>query len=606
MKQKLPSVQRIVDGARGVLARFPLAILISLVGTASALVLVEESQQPLFEKLFFCALLGLPLILAVYLYEERHGKVNKYILEGIALLALVGYFFTLPEEMHIVSGIRFALLWLAVHLLVAFSPFIGRGEINGFWQYNRTLLLRIILSGLYSAVLYTGIAIALAAIDALFSVNINFKTYSRVFIVIVGLFNTFFFLAGLPERLEDLEQDDDYPKQLKVFTQFVLLPLVTIYLGILYAYMFKIIVEWNLPKGWVSYLVISFSTAGILSLLLIYPIRNLEENKWISTFAKFFYLALFPLVVLLFVAIGVRIQEYGITENRYLVILLALWLAGNALYFLLSKAKNIKVIPISLCLLAFLCSFGPWGVFSVAAMSQKRQFEEILLSENRLKDGKFDADTSKTFNTASEERLRSVLNFMAEREQLDMLQPYFEQKFDFLDSDSSNNRYTRHYLFADRVALMLGFSDQYNYEVDGQRYFNANIAAEHVIESAGYEYLLFQNIYEQAQDGTQKLTPPNGLPELAGLHTNFAQGANTVELINTQGETLIEIPLDVFLAQVQKTEKERYQLSPAEMTLEHQNQAYKVKLVFQNLNLVSLQGKDKIQNASVFFLIHRL
>ncbi len=153
---------------------------------------------------------------------------------------------------------------------------------------------------------------------------------------------------------------------------------------------------------------------------------------------------------------------------------------------------------------------------------------------------------------------------------------------------------------------MLGFSSQYNYEVDGQRYFNANIAAEYVIESAGYEYLLFQNIYEQAQEETQKLTPPNGLPELAGLHTNFAQGANTIELVNPQGETLIEIPLDVFLAQVQKTEKERYQLNPAEMTLEHQNKAYKVKLVFQNLNLVSLQGKDKIQNASVFFLIHRL
>lgn len=606
MKQRLPSLQRIIAGARTVLVRFPLAILISLVGTASALVLIDEQQQPLFEKLFFSALLGLPLILAVYLYEERHGKVNKYILEGIALLALVGYFFTLPEEMHIVSGIRFGLLWLTVHLLVAFSPFIGHGEINGFWQYNRTLLLRIILSGLYSAVLYTGITIALAAIDALFAVSIGFKTYSRVFVVIAGVFNTFFFLAGLPERLEDLEKDDDYPKQLKVFTQFVLLPLVTLYLGILYAYVLKIVVEWNLPQGWVSYLVISFSTAGILSLLLIYPIRNLEENKWISTFAKFFYLALFPLVILLFIAIGVRIQDYGITENRYLVILLALWLAGNALYFLLSKAKNIKVIPISLCLLAFFASFGPWGVFSVAAMSQKRQFEEILRSENRLQEGKFDGDTSKTLSTASEERLRSILSFMAEREQLDMLQPYFEQKFDFLDTDSTASRYTRYYLFADRVAMLMGLSTYYNnVEVDGQSYFDAAIAPEGVIESAGYEFLLFQNVYERASE-EQKIVPPAGLPELVRLRTRFAQGVNTLALVDERGESLIEIPLDVFLAQIQKTEKERYQLSPAEMSIEHQNERYKVKLVFQSLVMVSLQGKDKLQNASVFILIHKL
>ena len=81
-----------------------------------------------------------------------------------------------------------------------------------------------------------------------------------------------------------------------------------------------------------------------MSLLLIHPIRTREGNRWIQTFGRWFYLALFPLIVLLFVAISERLGTYGITENRYFILVLACWLLGIALYMLLSQRDRKSVV----------------------------------------------------------------------------------------------------------------------------------------------------------------------------------------------------------------------------------------------------------------------
>ena len=63
---------------------------------------------------------------------------------------------------------------------------------------------------------------------------------------------------------------------------------MSIYLVILFLYEMKIIVQWELPKGYVSYLILGYAIFGILSLLLVYLFRELEENKWIKWFQSFF------------------------------------------------------------------------------------------------------------------------------------------------------------------------------------------------------------------------------------------------------------------------------------------------------------------------------
>ena len=122
----------------------------------------------------------------------------------------------------------------------------------------------------------------------MFDLNVSGEIYGHLFFFIAGIFNTIFFLAGVPANWTELEEQSSYPKGLKIFTQFVLIPLATIYLAILLTYEGKVILEWSLPEGIVSSLVLGYAVYGILSILLVYPIRHDEGNKWIKFFLQAF------------------------------------------------------------------------------------------------------------------------------------------------------------------------------------------------------------------------------------------------------------------------------------------------------------------------------
>ena len=128
---------------------------------------------------------------------------------------------------------------------MSFSPYIKSKSLNGFWNYNKILFLRFCSSVLFSAVLYIGITLALLSITLLFDFDIDEDIYAKIWIIIAGLFNTWFFVSGIPEDIEQLDNLQTYPKGLKIFTQYILLPLLFTYLLILYLYGGKIILLWE-------------------------------------------------------------------------------------------------------------------------------------------------------------------------------------------------------------------------------------------------------------------------------------------------------------------------------------------------------------------------
>lgn len=502
---RFPSVSAAIKGSLDTVKRFPLPLLSAILASGICIYILDfkwEEQKKIeyLRKIVMCCWLGLILFLSMTLISEKRGDnlILKCLIQFIGIFILAGYYFFLPDfnKMTITDVSRYALFATGLHLLVAFSPFTAGREINGFWQFNKTLFLRFLLSVLYSGALFLGLALALLAVDQLFNVDIKEERYGQLWFFMAGIFNTWFFLAGIPKNLDELESITDYPKGLKIFTQFVLLPLVTVYLLILYAYGIKIIMEWELPKGWVSWMVNAFSVFGILCLLLIWPIRNDEGNKWISAFSRWFYRALFPLIVLLGVAIGKRVMQYGITENRYFVMIVALWLTGIAVYFLASKEKNIKFIPITLCIMAFLSSFGPWGAFSVSEKSQVRRLEKLLIEEKILVDGKIIKATD-TIPEKSGRQIFSIVQYLGEHHRFDAIKPWFKENLDTLLVPKDSGDYVDEtgkilalMVVEDNIYFRYRDEDKENDDTSTGKnfYYHAEVDRQQAISVAGFDY----------------------------------------------------------------------------------------------------------------------
>lgn len=422
---KLPSLNELARSTMQAARRFPFSLASALILAVLLWSLVDKASWVTAGQ-GFAAVLGIPLFMGIDLLAERTGKKTlRIVLSGLGVAGLVLFAILVGDspERDITAIYRFGLLLLAAHLFVSVAPFLRVGSLYAFWEFNKSLFLRFLLSALFSGVLFGGLAVAMLAVDHLLlgGLKIQEQAYAKLFFVVGGLFNTLFFFAGVPKDFAQLEQEREYPKGLKIFAQNLLLPLVVLYMSILYVYAISILVKWEWPQGWIGWLVLSFSVLGILALLLLHPLQKRQDAGWIGRFARWFYVAVLPLIGLLFAAIMRRIGEYGITENRYFVLLLAVWLAGTALYFIFSKRRNIKVVPLSLCAAALLSAYGPWSAFSVSSASQSRRFHELAAKHSILTDGKIDPAKGERMEEEEKNEMRSIVYYLKERDELERI-----------------------------------------------------------------------------------------------------------------------------------------------------------------------------------------
>ena len=595
---KLPSLELLILTTATTLKRFLLAIIAAVVGSFYSISLAHQSFEHNFNShanIIKSCYIAMLLFIAISIYSETK-KVNSrtsIILNLVGLTVIICYYISLHSQVITISLTRFVLFTLALHLLVAFIPFLGKNEVNGFWQYNKILFIRILTSTLYTIVLYMGLALAVLAIDKLFNVDIDNKIYFDLWILLTGIFNTWFFLAGVPKNFSELESKKDYPKGLKIFTQYVLIPLISIYLLILYAYMFKIVINAQWPVGWVSYLVIGFSIGGIFSLLLIYPIRNDENNKWILIFSRFFYYALFPLIILLFFAVKRRVNEYGITEKRYFIILLALWLFLNAIYFLFSKARNIKLIPVSLCIMSVAASFGPWSAFNISFASQNKHLKSLLAKYKMIEDGKFiKAKDAIPFKDRKE--ISSIVDYLVSVHGYKSLQPYFSQNL-----DSVFKNYTTDYDYdnskVSKILSLLNINYIYDYQREEDKDIAINVSYysdenDDITNIKGYDYL----ISDFKVNGYQKEDTSCSSYGIDKNNFSICFNYKTKQIsIYNKIDSALTFDVYSFISSLKKYES-GHSIPLLEMTLTSGNSMIHAKIVFNNINFQN--QKDSIEH----------
>jgi hypothetical protein len=362
----------------------------------------------------------------------------------LPLLAL--YFFLLPDNMgnldYTESIINYYTIFCLVALiLLGVAPLASARQPLAFWQYNIKIWWGALFASICAGIFWCGCALAFLAVQSLFDLDTSEKTFAYLAIFFTTLFAPLFFIMSVPAQ-HSAEEPKRYAAP-RIIGQYILLPLNIIYLLILYAYAIKIIITWQLPEGWVSWLVLAYLSVGLLVFFLQHNLYVTRTSRIARISGKGFLYSALPLVALLLVAVLRRVSDYGITENRYYLLLFAAWFTGIVLYLIISHGKSFRPVLFSLAAGALLSVAGPWSVFSVSNCSQRSRLEKCLERNNLLQDGKYTQylDSSRLVSqfVASDDydAMKSIVRYFAKKRNLSYIQPLFTADLEALHSEYS-------------------------------------------------------------------------------------------------------------------------------------------------------------------------
>ncbi|MES2387171.1 MAG: DUF4153 domain-containing protein [Bacteroidota bacterium] len=594
-KFRFSSIDGVWQQAVNTIKRFPVASAAGIAAAITGCVILEYFEEGgefkyRVSHILFCLLQAISLGAAFTIIAENNRAGSKMLWHAAAVILTVLYgCFIFPVHQKENDWLIYGCIIVATHLLVAVAPYISRYNEVGFWYYNERLFIRLIEEALYVIALGGGISIALGACTLLLKVEFKPELYGQIWFVVLGVFGTLFFLNGVPKDIKELEIVDDYPKWLLNFTRFVLIPLVFIYILILYAYSGKLIMAWELPEGYVGKMYLSLAVEGIFALLIIYPLRKKPEMTWIGIFWRSYFIIMLPLTGLMYLGIFRRIADYGVTEERYLVVALALWITLIIVYFILPSARQIRFIPASLLILLLVITFGPWGFESVSIRSQYAQLEQSIKETNKVimqYKGNVPFEKAKLLR----HRNSDLVFWFSERNALHETKALWKHdvdsllKVDLVRKDSAeaqnslyHNNYGNYNKATERVLLsetaVNYSSDDEDAGVTERIYLELDNKA--VLSAIDYQHMIICNLNSSRTESSEEFNLPESV--------NILAGSERIILKNGQSEKVIQLD-SLYMAVYNKAKENRHDdMDAAYMSFSGNSIGLKWKIVFQKI-----------------------
>jgi hypothetical protein len=372
-------------------------------------------------------------VVSVDLYvESRRRSLTTRIalwLGGVLLIALL---FWLAWQIWLSPP----LFLISLLLLVGLAAHLGRGESNSaFWLFNHRLWLGALLAAVGAGLLGAGLSVIHATLNLLFGLGLTSQWHDHIWTVSFGLVAPVSFLAFAPRNFTDTitarEERDFSMRAAAALVKFVLVPLLLVYTAILCAYAVKIALAWELPKGTLGAMVVGYLLVGAATLLLGYPSRE-TGGPLVRLFWRYWvWLTALP-VVLLFIAVSRRIADYGLTEERYLIVLIGVWAVLLAAIRVVRGGDfDLRLLPGVLALLLLAASLGLGGAIGLSVMSQKAELASILAAKGMLADGKIVAGPGGENPLGRDAaRVRGIEWYLNSHHALGVLAPWFEGRPD--------------------------------------------------------------------------------------------------------------------------------------------------------------------------------
>lgn len=421
------------DMKKGI-GRFPVTVIFSLILFIVAIFTIESDFYILPEEDLWIKylIIAIPLSASVELLREKYleNKRSSFFritsFFGIFLfIFLLKIFFKnhfATETINITATI------LIFYVLFYLIPIIYRNEDKE--KYLQSVVGNQMITIGFSIVLFLGLSAIVGTIDVLL-INLPNTIYFDNFVFSASVFGVAFFVSRLKEKDESLK-DYNLPKIVEVLICYILIPLILIYTAILYLYFVKIIFTLKMPKGIVSHLVLWYTTFSLFIVIMATPITY--KNKFAKFYKKYFPLISIPLILLALFSINERIFQYGVTENRYLVVILILWLLFNMIFII--KA-DVKWVLISFIFAVLVAIFSPFNLVNISINSQNKRLERILKKNGIIQNKKF-INKNNELSQRTKSEIMSIIDYFynnaseIKRKKIKILGKTYEKPEDFM------------------------------------------------------------------------------------------------------------------------------------------------------------------------------
>ncbi len=420
-------IERLIPDIAAVFMRFPIAAAIAILLWAYANIVGANASLDADGMVIAGAAAAFIASGAAHLYAEAGGqqRITNILISFLAAVvaAVLGYFTKVFETSYV-------FLFIGIIAVLMVAPYLRDGARQGaLWLFNLRLGLTSLLAIIVAALFAAGLSAIVAALNFLFDVGLNDNLYEHIWITAALLVAPIYGLSLMPRELDEevdiaAQKDTLLARGVSVLVNYVLVPLIFVYAVILHAYAVKIIAEQSLPKGQIATIVTIYALGGTGAWLIAWPWRETGTRLLRWFMRGWFWLTIVP-AVLLAIAIWRRVTDYGVTPDRYGVLLVAIWIACLTAYLALRRNRaDMRAILGGFAVLFLVGSVGPFGANGLTISSQLTRFAHYLEAHGMLKDGKAVAPATKLQSEFISEGY-SYLGALQDVDALDRLAPWF-------------------------------------------------------------------------------------------------------------------------------------------------------------------------------------
>lgn len=382
MKNIKEKIEKIFNKFKKLFETYPLTLFVIVITTVILAITVDTEildSISLDNILLFSALFGCGNLFIETIFKKiDRKKIGLYILSAIFAIAItfstniendvleiknavfIGYISRIIV-CYLVSTVAITIYIHYKNSKLAFNEYILKAGINFF----RT--------GLIYLLLVIGLAMITSVFVFLLLSGENYSLVYRVQILLIG----FFLLPMSINSVYDLKNEID--KFEKIIVRYVLDVLVIIAFVVIYLYIGKIILLRDMPANQIFRIIAILFVIGCPIWIVA---GYFKDNDFLAKINNKLPILFIPFILLQIYTIGVRIYYNGMTEPRYLCIMLIIFEIIYTIIYIKNKEKDGNIILV-LVVITIISGIVPYlNMFKVSQISQYNNLKIIKEKEN--------------------------------------------------------------------------------------------------------------------------------------------------------------------------------------------------------------------------------